>query len=53
MITTSPTYYNDYVIIRHYSDLLFQVLEEAQQLAVEKYNVKDKSNLWVGEYLKT
>ena len=28
------------------------MLEEAQQLAVEKYNVKDKSNLWVGEYFE-
>jgi len=29
------------------AETIKEVLEEAQQLAVEKYNVRDKSNLWV------
>lgn len=52
-MTNNRAISNGCIIIRDYLDLLFQALEEAQQLAVEKYNVKDKSNLWVGEYLKT
>ena len=28
--------------------LIFQVLEEAQQMAVEKYGIEDKTNLYIG-----
>ena len=30
--------------------LMFQVLEEAQKMAVEKYGVEDKTNLYIGSY---
>lgn len=32
---------------------IMEAIKEAQELAVENHNVEYKSNLWVGELLKT
>lgn len=31
---------------------MLQILLEAQELAIQRYNVEFESNLWVGKYLK-